>query len=146
MSGKSGHDEHVEEMLEKARGLGKTDGYEWVIRTKYRLLDNNEKEEILEAGKADDALIRIGVFKTEPARVVAQKGLTINLGGYESARITVGFECPCYAEEMKEIEEVLNARIEKRIQSEVIEIRGKDIRPGFEAKRPREEAEAIPSK
>jgi len=127
------HQKLIDEALEKARGLGKTDGYEWVVKTTERLLPDRTKELLSE--KAEEKVIRIGVFKTEPARVVAQKGLTINLGNFESARVTVGFEIPCYVEEVKEIESVTNGLIEDRLQREVLDIRGKDIRPGFESKR-----------
>ena len=34
-----------------------------------------------------------------PARVTAKYGLTINLGNYESARVDVGIELPCFVEE-----------------------------------------------
>lgn len=127
------HDKKIEEALEKARGLGKTEGYEWVVSTKYRLLEDYSKEVTSENIKEN--IIKIGVFKTEPARVVVQKGLTMNLGNYESARVTVGLEVPCYVEEVQQIEQVSNEIVEKRIQQEVVEVRGKDIRPGYEAQR-----------
>ena len=134
-NGKESHDRRTEETLEKIRGLGKTEGYEWVIRTKERLLGDGSGQKELVEDKVEDRIIQIGVFKTEPARVTVQKGLTLNLGNYESARVTVGFETPCYPEEVREIEQVLNDLVEKRLQRETVEIRGKDIRPGYEAKR-----------
>lgn len=127
------HDKAVEEALEKARSAGKTEGYEWVVMTKYRLLPDKSKE--VTAENASDRLIQVGIFKTEPARVVVQKGLTVNLGNFESARFTVGFECPCYVEEAKDIEVILNDLVEARIQREVLDVRGKDIRPGMETRR-----------
>lgn len=127
------HDKRIEEVLEKTRGLGKTEGFEWAISTKYRLLEDYSKEVTSENVK--EFVRKVGVFKTEPARVVVQKGLTMNLGNYESARVTVGFESPCYVEEVREVEQVLNELVEKRIQEEVVEVRGKDIRPGYEASR-----------
>lgn len=128
------HDKLVTEALEKARGLGKTEGYEWVVKTLDRLNPETREKEIT-AEDVQDRIIKIGVFKTEPARVVLQKGLTMNLGNFESARVTVGFECPCYVEEVKEIEPALNEMVEARLQREVLDVRGKDIRPGMEAKR-----------
>lgn len=130
---KDKHDKLVEEALEKARSASKTEGYEWVVRTIEKLLPDRTKEVTEENVK--ERIIRIGVFKTETARVVTQKGLTVNLGNYESARFTVGFECPCYVEEVPEIEKALNDLVEQRIQQEVIDVRGKDIRPGMEARR-----------
>ena len=127
------HDKLVDEALEKARASSKTDGYEWVVKTVERLLPDKTRELVSE--DASDRIIRVGLFKTEPARVVVQKGLTVNLGNFESARFTVGFEAPCYIEEVTEIEKALNDLVEKRIQQEVLDVRGKDIRPGMEAKR-----------
>jgi hypothetical protein len=85
--------------------------------------------------KVEDKRIKVGVFQTATAKVSVSKGLTINLGNFESARVTVGLDLPCYVEETKEIEEVVNKMVEDRIQAEVLEIRGKDIRPGYEEKR-----------
>jgi hypothetical protein len=128
------HDKRVSEAEEKIRGLGKTEGYEWVVRTRERLLqDGSGQKELLE-DKAEDRIIKIGVFKTEPAKVTVQKGLTINLGNYESARFTVGVELPCYAEEVQALLPVLNDMVEDRVKREVLDIRGSDIRPGMAAK------------
>lgn len=130
---KEAHDKRIEEALEKARGMGKTEGYEWVVRTIERILPGGAREILDE--KIEDRIIQIGVFKTEPARVVTQKGLTMNLGNFESCRTTTGFECPCYVEEMTQVADVLNNLVEERLQREVLEVRGKDIRPGYEAQR-----------
>lgn len=40
------------------------------------------------------------VFATEPAKVRAEASRTINLGNFESLRIAVGVELPCYVEEV----------------------------------------------
>ena len=132
------HAKRITEAEEKARGLGKTEGYEWVVRTKERLLmDGSGAKEITE-DKVEDRVLKIGVFKTEPARVVIQKGLTINLGNYESARFTVGIELPCYVEEAQDLIRTLNDVVEERVKQEVLDIRGSDIRPGHEAARKEE--------
>lgn len=44
--------------------------------------------------------IEIRPFVTVPAKVGVSLGRTINLGNYESARISVTMEVPCYREEM----------------------------------------------
>ncbi len=134
MAGKpNGHEKKVGEMMEKAGGAGTDNGFVWVVSTKDRLLGGGERETVSE--KTDEKMIRVGVFQTAPARVNINKGLTLNLGNYESARVSVGFEMPCYVEEVKEVTEVVNQMVEDRLQAEVVEVRGKDIRPGFEAKR-----------
>jgi len=127
------HQKRIAEAEEKARGLGKTEGYEWVVRTKERLLmDGSGNKEVTE-DKVEDRVLKVGVFKTEPAKVVIQKGLTINLGNYESARFTVGVELPCYVEEAKDMIDTLNEVVEERVRTEVLAIRGSDVRPGYAA-------------
>lgn len=134
MSNASLHDKRISEAEEKLRSLGKTEGYEWVVRTRERLIqDGSGQKEILE-DKVTDRIIKIGVFKTEPAKVTVQKGLTINLGNYESARFTVGVELPCYVEEVGGLLVDLNKLVEERVKQEVLDIRGSDIRPGMAAK------------
>lgn len=133
---KSGHDKKVADAEAKAAAIaseGSDDGFEWVVSTKERILGRGEKEVISE--KSEERLIRVGIFKTATAQVVQKKGLTINLGNFESARVDVGYVMPCYVEEIKEIEGVVNDMIEERLQVEVVEVRGKDIRPGYEEKR-----------
>lgn len=44
-------------------------------------------------------LIAVSTYVTEPARVRVAKHLTRNLGNYESAKVSVSVEVPCYAEE-----------------------------------------------
>ena len=41
-------------------------------------------------------------FVVAPARVKLELGITMNTGNYESARISVGIEVPCYREEIDE--------------------------------------------
>lgn len=133
---KNGHDKKVADAQAKAEAIasdGSDDGFEWVVSTKERVLGRGEKETVSE--KSEERLIRIGIFKTATAQVVQKKGLTINLGNFESARVDVGYVMPCYVEEVKEMEEVVNDMIEERLQREVVEVRGKDIRPGYEEKR-----------
>jgi len=42
--------------------------------------------------------VRVPIFHTAPARVRVQGGVTKNLGNYESARVDVMIELPCYPE------------------------------------------------
>jgi len=129
----SGHERKVAEAEAKAVAEGSDDGFEWVVSTKDRILGRGEKETVSE--KTEERLIKVGLFKTATAQVIQKKGLTINLGNFESARVDVGYAMPCYVEEVKEIEGLVNDMIEERLQKEVVEVRGKDIRPGFEEKR-----------
>jgi hypothetical protein len=121
---KGTHEEAVAAAEDKAEGVAPGDAYLWVVRTVTRLRSNgqgvadNPDEENIE-----DKMIRVGVFKSVPARVMVTKGLTLNLSNYESARITVGFESPCYPEELKEVEDCLNEFVEERLKQEVSDIR-----------------------
>lgn len=133
MAKPNGHEKKIAEMQEKGANVGADDGYLWVVSTKDRLMGGGDRETLSE--KVEDKRIKVGVFQTATAKVSVSKGLTINLGNFESARVTVGLDLPCYVEETKEIEEVVNKMVEDRIQAEVLEIRGKDIRPGYEEKR-----------
>ena len=45
--------------------------------------------------------IPIKVFATKPAVVRVANGMTLNLGGHQFARVDVGLEMPCYAEEIQ---------------------------------------------
>jgi hypothetical protein len=124
---KGTHEKAVAAAQDKAEGLQPGDAYLWVVRTVTRLresgqgvADNPDEENI------EDNMIRVGVFKTVPARVMVTKGLTLNLGSYESARVTVGFESPCYPEEVKEVEACLNEFVEERLKQEVNDIRKSD--------------------
>ena len=121
---KGTHEKAVAEAESKAEGVAPGDAYLWVVRTVTRLrsggggvADNPDEENI------EDNMIRVGVFKSTPARVMVTKGLTLNLSNYESARVTVGFECPCYPEELREVEACLNGFVEDRLKQEVNDIR-----------------------
>lgn len=53
-------------------------------------------------GKEFDELIpavRVPVFHTEPAKVRVEGSVTKNLGDYNSARVAVCIELPCYPED-----------------------------------------------
>lgn len=137
----NGHEKKVAEAQARAEGAGK-DGYIWTVRTKYRILGRGESEEVPEGSKVEDKMIRVGIFQTTPAMARVHKGLTVNLGNFESARVDVGADIPCYVEEFKEIDALANTMVEETIQKEVLEIRGKDIRPGYEQKRQEAQAPA----
>jgi len=74
-----------------------------------------------------EELVEVPRFHGPVARVRIEGGVTMNMGDYESSRVTVSVELPCYAEET-EIERVGNiaARlVSKRINSEADNIKGK---------------------
>jgi len=66
--------------------------------------------------------IEVGTFVTEPAIVTIKKGLTINLGDYESARIDVGVSLPCYKEEIPAALETATRVVEAYLMREKEEL------------------------
>jgi hypothetical protein len=80
-----------------------------------------ENEEVLEVHR----------FVTEPAKVGLEYGITLNLGGYESARVSVLVQMPCYREEVDAAYDHAKQWAEKRIKSEIDEIRGKSTKNPF---------------
>lgn len=67
------------------------------VRKQFRV-KNEEAGEI----KEEDTVLDVHKFVTEPAKVLFELGVTMNMGNYESAKITVGVSIPCYKEEMRE--------------------------------------------
>ena len=65
----------------------------------------------------EEDIIAIHRFETEPATVNVDYSLTMNLGNYESARISVSVSVPCYKEEIDEAYEFARAWAEQRLES-----------------------------
>lgn len=73
--------------------------------------------------KVDPTLVAVMPFVTNPAEVFYEAGATINLGNYESARVTVGIRVPCYREEIPTAFEAAKDWVEKKLEVEVNDIR-----------------------
>jgi hypothetical protein len=82
----------------------------------------------LQSGEAEsdptNETIEVTKFETEPAKVRVGFGLTINLGNYESARLDVSVEVPCYKEQVDDAYDKAKVWVEERVQQEVAEIKG----------------------
>jgi len=78
-------------------------------------------EDIPENVKHDQVAVR--TFITQPAEVFYEAGGTINIGNYESARVTVGIRVPCYREEITTAFDTAKSWVEKVLETEVKEIR-----------------------
>jgi len=69
--------------------------------------------------KSESQSLEVREFESEVARVSANFGLTINLGNYESAKVGVTVELPCYPEEkdaaLKEAFEVAHKEMERQV-------------------------------
>lgn len=73
--------------------------------------------------KETDETIEVRQFVTEPARVSVEMGMTVNLGNYESARVTVMLTVPCHLEEHEEAYSYAKAWVNKRTLEEAQEAR-----------------------
>ena len=59
--------------------------------------------------------IAVRDFLVPPARVGVELTQTVNMGNYESIRISVSMHAPCYAEELEDAYEHLVSRVKERI-------------------------------
>jgi len=137
------HDALAAKAREHGEVLAASDGHEWAVRTVARLrTDRPGIQDDPSQDRATSDAIRVAPFRGPVARVSVAKGLTISLGKYETCRVTIGIEMPCHPEEAEEVIDEINRRVEARLQREVLDVRGKDVRPGYEERR---QAEAAPA-
>ena len=73
---------------------------------------------------SDDSVIAVHKFETEPASVTVDYALTMNLGNYESAKLSVAVTVPCYKEEIDEAYDFASAWAEARLQEERKKVNG----------------------
>lgn len=66
----------------------------------------------------EDKVLEVHKFITEPAQVSFEVGVTMNMGNYESARVTVGLRVPCYKEEISDAYAYARSWAEKIISEE----------------------------
>lgn len=69
-----------------------------------------------------DEQISIHSFITTPATVGVDMGLTLNLGNYESARVSVSVVVPCYKEEVSNAYEWAKEFVESRLKAESADV------------------------
>ena len=100
-------------MSKSEQGRKQARGEEGVI-TVSRTMFNQTNEE--------KQYIQIRPFATEPAHVGVKLGRTINLGNYESARVEVLFDVPCYVEEATAVYKDVLARVGELLTEEVTKI------------------------
>ena len=68
--------------------------------------------------------IEIRPFATTPAIVQVKLGRTVNLGNYESARVDVSIELPCYREEVLTVYPKLFKHVASIMDDEVAKMSG----------------------
>jgi hypothetical protein len=70
----------------------------------------------------DGDYIAVRPFATVPAKVGVSLSRTINLGNYESARVAVSLDVPCYREEVLRIYPKVFSYVADRLEEEVDKI------------------------
>ena len=78
-----------------------------------------------------EEVVEVVKFDTTPAIVKRGYGLTLNLGNYESARIDVSIEVPCYLEDVDKADAWARKWVEERVVQEVNGVRGNEDDPSF---------------
>jgi len=68
--------------------------------------------------EGDEDVIAVHNFATMPALVTVDYHLTLNLGNFESARIGISVQVPCYKEEIDDAYEFAAAWAEERLGKE----------------------------
>jgi len=76
-----------------------------------------------ESLKSEDETLTTREFDEAPAEVYIRKGLTVNLGQFESFRIDVGVNLPCKKSEVKSFVMTAGKVIDQRIIQEINNIR-----------------------
>lgn len=74
--------------------------------------------------EVEQDFIEVSPFMVEPAKVRVCKGLTLNLGNYQSARVDVDIMRPVYVEEIGPGLDNINRLVEARLAMEVDSIMG----------------------
>lgn len=75
--------------------------------------------------QTEEETLAVHRFATEPAKIEVSLGLTLNLGSFESAKLLVGMQVPCYKEEANDAFDWAKEWISTRLQKEVKQIRDK---------------------
>jgi hypothetical protein len=67
----------------------------------------------------------VAVFETDPAHVEVLLGRTMNMGDFESVRVDVRVQVPCYVEEMDSAYDFAHSFARERIETMIRKIRGR---------------------
>lgn len=84
------------------------------------ILRRRDAVDVLERGED----LEVREFVTETAKVTYEAGGTFNLGNYESVRVSVRVELPCYAEEVTEVYEEIKEYVGERLKENIKEVKG----------------------
>jgi hypothetical protein len=77
-----------------------------------------------EEAETVEETLEIHQFATNAANVSVEMGMTINLGNYESAKVSVSLSVPCYQEEVDRTFAWAKKWVEEKTLEEAAEARG----------------------
>ena len=80
--------------------------------------------------QSTEEVVEILKFEGQVAKVKRGYGLTLNLSNYESARLDVHVEVPCYLADVDAADEWARQWVEKRVIKEVENVRGEGSTDG----------------
>ena len=78
-----------------------------------------------EKGDFRQRLLSVGELEEPYARVTSSVGLTVNLGNYESVRVTVGVELPCSLDKVHEAMDAAKEYVKAEMKTETAGMRSK---------------------
>lgn len=105
-------------LSELVHAPGKTSSASAVVAKQYKDSEGN-----ITLDTTKEETISVQTFVTEPAKVQVELGLTLNVGNYQSARITIGLVLPCYKEEADAAFQYAKDWVGERAQQEADEVR-----------------------
>jgi hypothetical protein len=92
-----------------------------IVRVDNRFVRGDKTETSI---TAVEEIVEVQKFETTPAIVRRGYGMTLNQGNYESARIDVSIEVPCYLADIEKADEFAARFCEERVRKEIAEARG----------------------
>jgi hypothetical protein len=78
----------------------------------------NDRTGVVSEDVASEDIIAIHRFETNPAHVEVGMALTMNLGNFESAKLSVSVMVPCYKEEIEEAYKFVERFVTDRVAAE----------------------------
>jgi len=69
-------------------------------------------------------------FTGPVAQITRSFGVTLNMGNFESTRVDVGIQIPCYLEDVERADEFAREFCEKRLKNEVLALKSDEKKDG----------------
>jgi len=110
--------------MQENEPLGESHATVAVIENRFVFKTETQRE------TSSEEVVAIQTFEGPVAKVRRGYGLTLNLGNYESARLDVTVEVPCYLEDVDAADEWARQWVEKRVVKEVENVCGEGSTSG----------------